>query len=192
MTCAGDVGARSHGVRDEPDVPEVARGRARRPVAGQQPERAQLVGRHAFGQQVLLGDRRVLEHLVEPGRDARVGGDRRGHPRDVVDQRRSGAVVLPAVQPHGKRPRAVLVERACGRQLLSDGHVSTSSPLQLDLQLALVGLDLDLELVVDLVGDVHLEATPPRSNSTSLCRASMSAMRAGARRPPRGRAAPCR
>ena len=84
-----EVGARSAGSCDSLDMGQIRLVGAQIQVAGQQPDRAQLVERDPFRQERLLGDRGVLERLVKPGDHTCVAGDGCCDPADVFDQRAS-------------------------------------------------------------------------------------------------------
>ena len=66
----------------------------------------------------------MLEELVQPRDDAGLPGDRRRHPPNVGDQRRSACVALPAVQRFGHGLRAISVEQpaAMCRPIYLRGH----------------------------------------------------------------------
>ena len=63
----------------------------------------------AFRQERLLGDRRVFEHLVEPGDHTRIPGDRRCDSPNVLDQRCAAGIALLLVKPFGERPSALSI-----------------------------------------------------------------------------------
>ena len=109
LDASGDAGTRTSGPREQLDMRQIDAVCPRRIVAGQQPERAQLVGRDAFRQERLLGDRRVFEHLVEPGDHTRIPGDRRCDSPNVLDQRCAAGIALLLVKPFGERPSALSI-----------------------------------------------------------------------------------
>ena len=84
---AGDLAGRSGGARDVGDVGEIVLGGSTITVPGQQPQRPQLLVGEPTGQQLLLGNRGILQDVMKPGH--RSGKDRRGlgDPPDVEDHR---------------------------------------------------------------------------------------------------------
>jgi hypothetical protein len=121
---AGDLAGRSGGVGD---VGEVVRGGSTSTLPGQQPQRPQLVVGEPTGQQLLLGDRRILQGFMKPGH--RSGEDRRGlgDPPDVEDHRRAVSFERPPQCALGDSSGAFDSHARC-RHFVKRGPVTANRP----------------------------------------------------------------
>ena len=124
---AGDLARRSGGAGDVGDVGEVLLGGSTSTLPGQQPQRPQLVVCEPTRQQILLGDRRILQRFMKPGH--RSGEDRRGlgDPPDVEDHRRAACFERPPQCALGDSSGAFDSHARC-RHFVKRGPVTANRP----------------------------------------------------------------